>query len=27
HIVKNLLGVEIAEETAKSMEYDIDLQN
>ncbi|OTX91125.1 AraC family transcriptional regulator [Bacillus thuringiensis] len=25
HIVKNLLGVEIAEETAKSMEYDIDL--
>lgn len=27
HIVKNLLGVEIAEETAKNMEYDIDLQN
>ncbi|MBE5106761.1 DJ-1/PfpI family protein [Bacillus thuringiensis] len=27
HIVKNLLGVEIAEETAKRMEYDIDLQN
>lgn len=27
HIVKNLLGVEVAEETAKSMEYDIDLQN
>ncbi|MGH1041003.1 AraC family transcriptional regulator [Bacillus wiedmannii] len=27
HIVKNLLGVEIVEETAKSMEYDIDLQN
>ncbi|WP_237980247.1 DJ-1/PfpI family protein [Bacillus thuringiensis] len=27
HIVKNLFGVEIAEETAKSMEYDIDLQN
>ncbi|PEJ43888.1 AraC family transcriptional regulator [Bacillus wiedmannii] len=27
HIVKNLLGVEIAEETARSMEYDIDLQN
>ncbi|MFD5259916.1 DJ-1/PfpI family protein [Bacillus wiedmannii] len=27
HIVKNLLGVEITEETAKSMEYDIDLQN
>lgn len=25
HIVKNLLGVEIAEETAKNMEYDIDL--
>ncbi|MFB6730904.1 DJ-1/PfpI family protein [Bacillus mobilis] len=25
HIVKNLLGVEVAEETAKSMEYDIDL--
>ncbi|MDP7989107.1 DJ-1/PfpI family protein [Bacillus sp. MHSD_36] len=25
HIVKNLLGVEIAEDTAKSMEYDIDL--
>ncbi|KAB2459946.1 DJ-1/PfpI family protein [Bacillus sp. CH126_4D] len=25
HIVKNLLGVEIAAETAKSMEYDIDL--
>lgn len=25
HIVKNLLGVEIAQETAKSMEYDIDL--
>ena len=23
HIVKNLLGVEIAEETAKNMEYDI----
>ncbi len=27
HIVKNLLGVEVAEDTAKSMEYDIDLQN
>ncbi|AYY27310.1 DJ-1/PfpI family protein [Bacillus paranthracis] len=27
HIVKNLLGVGIAEETAKNMEYDIDLQN
>ncbi|WP_142395565.1 DJ-1/PfpI family protein [Bacillus sp. M21] len=27
HIVKNLLGVEIAEETAKNMEYDMDLQN
>lgn len=27
HILKNLLGVEIAEETAKSMEYDIYLQN
>ncbi|GAB6497357.1 AraC family transcriptional regulator [Bacillus sp. UMTAT18] len=27
HIVKNLIGVEIAEETAKNMEYDIDLQN
>lgn len=27
HIVKNLLGVEIAEETAKRMEYDILLQN
>ncbi|TXR59648.1 AraC family transcriptional regulator [Bacillus sp. AR18-7] len=28
HIVKNFLGVEIAEETAKNMEYDIiDLQN
>ncbi|PGK42312.1 AraC family transcriptional regulator [Bacillus anthracis] len=27
HIVKNLLGVEIAEETAKRMEYDINLQN
>lgn len=28
HIVKNLLGVEIAEETAKNMEYDIiDLQS
>ncbi|HDR4424187.1 TPA: DJ-1/PfpI family protein [Bacillus cereus] len=27
HIVKNLLGMEVAEETAKSMEYDIDLQN
>ncbi|AZQ47478.1 DJ-1/PfpI family protein [Bacillus sp. GX] len=25
YIVKNLLGVEVAEETAKSMEYDIDL--
>ncbi|KMP36389.1 DJ-1/PfpI family protein [Bacillus albus] len=25
HIVKNLLGVEIAEDTAKGMEYDIDL--
>ncbi|KMQ00624.1 MULTISPECIES: DJ-1/PfpI family protein [Bacillus] len=27
HIVKNLLGVEVTEDTAKSMEYDIDLQN
>ncbi|HFK1563107.1 TPA: DJ-1/PfpI family protein [Bacillus paranthracis] len=27
HIVKNLLGVGIAEETTKNMEYDIDLQN
>ena len=27
HIVKRLLGVGIAEETAKNMEYDIDLQN
>ncbi|QUG84452.1 DJ-1/PfpI family protein [Bacillus nitratireducens] len=26
HIVKNLLGVRVAEETAKRMEYDIDLQ-
>lgn len=25
HIIKNLLGVEIAERTAKRMEYDIDL--
>lgn len=27
HIVKNLLGVEIAEATAKRMEYDIELRN
>ncbi|PGU09945.1 AraC family transcriptional regulator [Bacillus cereus] len=27
HIVKNLLGVHVAEETAKRMEYDINLQN
>ncbi|COF94225.1 Uncharacterised protein [Streptococcus pneumoniae] len=27
HIVKNLLGVHVAEDTAKRMEYDISLPN